>query len=238
MPRLWSLRSWGPSPLIAVIVNAQSKKRAPLACEARYVTLLQALAGAQRGSQSAATPSNGAASIQHAASMSSAERPQVSAAAAQANASHPVSQEMAATSVPDQSLQPMDPSGAEVPARPRQLWESLGVLAKRPVEQQLASSLREMDVRTLAAAVDAAVTAETEAERAVPRQTQPSAANIVTGMQVGFWHARSNCSVNAGASERAQGCVELRRWVMCCQQTMAVQTSAGCTVGGGNRCRP
>ena len=77
------------------------------------------------------------------------------------------------------------PAREQTAARPRQLWETVGWLAKGSVEQQLGWSIRDIGAGPLDAAVEAAMAAELEAERVLPRPPQPSVAELVGGIQVG-----------------------------------------------------
>ncbi len=152
----------------------QSKRRAPAACEARYVLLLRGLAGAQDGTQVAAENISGAALAQPVASTSPAQDHAASAVSACLLAPQPA---------PRQA--PDIPAPEQMAARPRQLWETVGSLSKASAEQHLGWSIRAAGAGTLAAAVEAAMAAEPEAERVLPRPPQPSAAQLASGMQVG-----------------------------------------------------
>ena len=123
----------------------------------------------------AADTVSSAAQTQPVASMSPAEGHAISALPAHAAAPHSGAQSAQDIPAPEQ-----------MPARSRQLWETVGFLAKGPVEQQLGWSIRGVGAEALTAAVEAAVSAEPEAERVLPRPPQPSVAELASGIQVGY----------------------------------------------------
>ena len=166
-------------------MKAQAKKRAPAACKARYVTLLQALAGAQSGNDN--TPSNnsgvGPPASQPPAPISPALQGHPTASAVPADASQVVQQRAQDNASRTEAMPQAVSQPQQVPSGARPLWETVGVLRKGPVEQQLGSSIQAFGAGTLAASVEAAAAPGPAAERALPLP-QPSATAIAAGIQV------------------------------------------------------
>ena len=116
---------------------------------------------------------SGAAPAQPVASTSPAQDHVASTVSAHSTAPQPAPQQA-----------PDNPAPEQMAAPPRQLWDTVGSLAKHSVEQHLGWSIRAVGAGTLAAAVEAAMAAEPEAERVLPRPPQPSVAQLASGMQV------------------------------------------------------
>ncbi len=177
---------WVFAPVAAVSLQVQGNKRAPMACKARYITLLQALAGVQSGNRGAASVSSGAgaAASQRSAPLSPAMQGNPHAPAKAADASQSAQQHAQDDPARDDVL-PQATSGLQqAPVGVRPLWETVGVLCKAPIEQQLASNIQIFGATTLAGAVEAAAAAQPEAERASPILPYPSAAAVAMGIRV------------------------------------------------------
>ena len=154
-----------------------------MVCKARYITLLQALAGAQSGHRRAdsVTSGGGIAASQPSAQLSPAVHGDPLAAATLADASQSVQQRAQDDPARSGIVLQATAGPQQAPVGERPLWDMVGVLSKAPIEQQIAFNIQSFGARTLAAAVEGAAAAHPD--RAV-QGPHSSATAVAVGIQV------------------------------------------------------